>query len=135
LDYLLDTNTLSALIEANEAVISRVSRIDPAQYAYTSVICEGELLFGLASAPPSKQAGLKEQVRAGLAAMAGIVSVDREAARVYSEIRYYLQVTGQPMGDNDMWIAAIGVANDYTLVSHDDAFARIPGLKLEDWLA
>jgi tRNA(fMet)-specific endonuclease VapC len=135
LDYLLDTNTLSALIEANQAVVSRISRIGPAEYACTSVISEGELLFGLESAPPSRHAKLNDQIRAGLSAMADIVPVFRQAARAYSDIRYYLQMTGQPMGENDMWIAAIALANDYTLVSHDNAFTRIPTLKVEDWLA
>jgi tRNA(fMet)-specific endonuclease VapC len=134
-DYLLDTNTISALIVKNDAVASRISHIGPAEYAYTSVISEGELLFGLASAPQSRQQPLTEQVQAVLSAMADIIPVTRPAARLYSEIRYHLKVTGQPMRDNDLWIAAIAMAQNYTLVSHDEAFSRITDLKWEDWLA
>lgn len=39
-----------------------------------------------------------------------------------------------PIGPNDMLIAAIALANDLTLVTHNTAeFSRVPGLSLEDW--
>ena len=135
MDYLLDTNTLSALIETNQSIVSRISRIGPAEYVCSSVITEGELLFGLVNAPVSRQAPLAERIEMGLAAMAEIVPLTRPVTGVYSKIRYDLKMTGQPLPDNDVWIAAVAMANGYTLVSHDAAFSRIPGLKLEDWLA
>ena len=135
MDYLLDTNTLSALIETNQAIVSRIDRVGPAEYVYSSVITEGELLFGLVNAPSSRQAPLAVRIEIGLAAMAQIVPLTRPIADAYSDIRYHLKVTGQLLPDNDIWIAAVAMANGFTLVSHDAAFARIPGLKLEDWLA
>ena len=135
MDYLLDTNTLSALIETNDAVVTRVSRVGGAEYVYSSVIAEGELLYGLANAAAHKKEWLAERIQTGLRAMADLIPVSRAAAEAYCNIRYHLKVTGQPLPDNDTWIAAVAMANNYTLVSHDAAFARIPGLRLEDWLA
>ena len=37
------------------------------------------------------------------------------------------------MSDNDLWIAAIALAEGATLVTADEAFARVPGLKTENW--
>ena len=38
------------------------------------------------------------------------------------------------MGPNDMLIAAIALANELTLVTHNTAeFSRVPGLLLDDW--
>jgi tRNA(fMet)-specific endonuclease VapC len=45
---------------------------------------------------------------------------------------------GTPIGANDLWIAAHAhaLALDATLVSHNvSEFARIDGLRLEDWAA
>jgi tRNA(fMet)-specific endonuclease VapC len=43
---------------------------------------------------------------------------------------------GTPIGANDLWIAAHALALDATLVSHNvREFARIDGLRLEDWAA
>src|SRR5574341_780645 len=54
--------------------------------------------------------------------------------QAYSSIRYDLKVKGRLLPDNVLWIAATAVANDYVLVSHDEGFRHVTGLKLEDWL-
>ena len=39
-----------------------------------------------------------------------------------------------PIGPNDLLIAAIAIANDFTLVTHNTReFGRVDGLKYEDW--
>ncbi len=59
---------------------------------------------------------------------------DDKAAKVYSEIRADLEKMGQPIGPNDLLIAAIAIANDVMLVTHNThEFGRVKGLKLEDW--
>jgi tRNA(fMet)-specific endonuclease VapC len=40
----------------------------------------------------------------------------------------------RPLSPNDLLIAAHALALDATLVSADAAFARVPGLRLENWL-
>lgn len=132
--YLLDTNILSALMEENEMALGHAARIAHGGAAYLSAISQGELLFGLLNAPPSKQAGLAERINRGIGLLAGVVPVDRAAAQAYSAIRYDLKVRGRLIPDNDLWIAATAMANDFTLVSHDDGFRHITGLKLEDWV-
>jgi tRNA(fMet)-specific endonuclease VapC len=49
-------------------------------------------------------------------------------------IRRHLESFGLPIGPYDMQIAAIALANDCTLVTHNTGeFSRVPGLVIEDW--
>ena len=59
---------------------------------------------------------------------------DDRAADVYGQIRADLARKGTPIGPNDFMIAAITLANDLTLVTHNVAeFGRVPALRVEDW--
>jgi tRNA(fMet)-specific endonuclease VapC len=59
---------------------------------------------------------------------------DDAAAEVYGQIRAELTRRGTPIGPNDLLIAAIAVARNLTLVTHNTAeFSRVPNLHFEDW--
>jgi len=135
MNYLLDTNVISYVVDKRTSALSRFHGIGPEDNLYSCAITEGELLFGVANAPVAKRNELLAEISGVLVDLAGVVPVDRASAEAYSDIRYDLKMRGQSLPDNDIWIAAVAMANDYTLVSHDAAFARIPGLNLEDWLA
>ena len=53
----------------------------------------------------------------------------------YAQLRAHMESAGTPLSPNDMLIAAHALALDAILVSADGAFARVPGLGLENWLA
>jgi len=59
---------------------------------------------------------------------------DDSAAARYGPIRAHLERGGQKIGANDLFIAAIALANNLILVTHNiNEFARVPGLTIEDW--
>jgi len=59
---------------------------------------------------------------------------DDRAAKVYGEIRAQLAAKGTPIGPNDLMIAAIAVANNVILVTHNTReFSRVDRLRIEDW--
>ncbi|WP_434151892.1 type II toxin-antitoxin system VapC family toxin [Methylocaldum gracile subsp. desertum] len=59
---------------------------------------------------------------------------DGNAARLCGELRADLARKGKPIGPYDLQIAAVALANDLTLVTHNTVeFGRIDGLRLEDW--
>ena len=59
---------------------------------------------------------------------------DDFAALIYGRIRSQLAALGTPIGPNDLQIAAIALANNLTLVTHNTReFSRVSGLILEDW--
>jgi tRNA(fMet)-specific endonuclease VapC len=63
-------------------------------------------------------------------------SFDGDAARIFGEIRADLARKGKPIGPYDLQIAAIALANDCVLVTHNTGeFSRVVDLKIEDWEA
>jgi tRNA(fMet)-specific endonuclease VapC len=60
--------------------------------------------------------------------------LDDHAAEIAATIRADLAAKGTPIGPYDVLIAAIALANDLTLVTHNTReFGRVAGLKMEDW--
>jgi tRNA(fMet)-specific endonuclease VapC len=59
---------------------------------------------------------------------------DDRAAEAYGRIRTALERLGQLIGPNDLLIAAIAVAHDVILVTHNThEFQRVDELRIEDW--
>jgi tRNA(fMet)-specific endonuclease VapC len=58
---------------------------------------------------------------------------DDRAADQFVRIRRHLESLGQMIGPYDVQIAAITLANQGTLVTHNvSEFSRVPGLSIED---
>lgn len=63
-----------------------------------------------------------------------VAALEREVAGSYAEIRTALKNTGRPISANDYFIAAHAMTLDAILVTADQAFGFVPGLKVENWL-
>jgi tRNA(fMet)-specific endonuclease VapC len=63
-----------------------------------------------------------------------IVSFDSDAANAYANIRAQLEKRGEPIGANDLIIAATALSRNGRLITHNvSEFGRIRGLEVEDW--
>ena len=128
--YLLDTNTASYVIKGNyPRVRERLLNVPMAEVGI-SVVTEAELRFGVARRPEATT--LKTVVEEFLLRVE-VLPWNSEAARHYARIRAVLEKEGEPMGNLDLMIAAQAVAAETVLVTHDQAFRRVKGLKVEDW--
>jgi tRNA(fMet)-specific endonuclease VapC len=59
---------------------------------------------------------------------------DDRCAEEAAQIRADLAAQGKPIGPHDILIAATARAHDAVLVTHNTSeFARVTGLRLEDW--
>ncbi|MDD1418204.1 type II toxin-antitoxin system VapC family toxin [Dolichospermum sp. ST_sed1] len=59
---------------------------------------------------------------------------DDDASLIYGRIRAELSSKGIMIGSNDLQIAAIAMANNLILVTHNvKEFSRVNGLQFEDW--
>jgi tRNA(fMet)-specific endonuclease VapC len=59
---------------------------------------------------------------------------DDTAADHYARIGADLYSRGVPIGPNDLIIAAIALAHNVTLITHNiSEFGRVAGLRIEDW--
>ena len=64
-----------------------------------------------------------------------VLPYDDKAAWQYGNIRAALEKLGQPIGINDLHIAAHARSNGLTLVTNNQReFERVPGLLLENWV-
>ena len=97
--------------------------------ASTTRINEFELLVGMKlSNKPVENAKKVEELLSGLK----ILDLSKEAIQKASDIRANLIKTGQIIGINDVFIAAIAITNNEPLLTKNIAhFQRIPGLKIQ----
>lgn len=130
--YLLDTNVLSALGREPQGPVYAALQARLPDTACTSVVVASEIRFGL-------QRGVSARVRVQMNAILTAIDIlpyDLPADMHYGEIRAHLEKIGQPIGANDLLIAAQARALGMILVTHNvREFARVPGLVVEDWLA
>ena len=129
--YLLDTNTVSALIKSPQGrVTQKISEIGAACIC-TSVVVAAELRFGVAKRGART---LGRKVDAVLASME-ILGLEPPVDHFYADLRQHLQKSGTTIGANDLWIAAQCLALGLDVVTQNGReFKRVPGLKVHDWV-
>ena len=127
---LLDTNTISALFHDPFGPVA--VKIDAANQGdiCTSIVVACELRFGAQKRGSTK---LTTWVEATLNDL-DVQPLGSDADHHYARLRVELECKGTPISGNDMLIAAHALALDATLVTANTrAFARVEGLKLENW--
>jgi tRNA(fMet)-specific endonuclease VapC len=129
--YLLDTNIVSDLLRHPQgAAAAHIQRVGETQVC-TSIIVASELRYGAAKKGSPR---LTAQLEAILGALATLPFEAPADAR-YGELRARLESAGQPIGGNDLLIAAHALSLRYTLVTDNDReFGRVDGLRCENWL-
>jgi tRNA(fMet)-specific endonuclease VapC len=129
--FLLDTNILSDLIRNPQGrVAARIRAVGEAQVC-TSIIVAAELRYGAAKKGSVR---LTAQLNTVLAAVE-ILAFDAPADVVYGRLRSNLERIGQPIGGNDLLLAAHAIAFGHTLVTDNEReFARVDELEWENWL-
>jgi tRNA(fMet)-specific endonuclease VapC len=129
--YLLDPNMVSDLVRVPRGrVAQRVQAVGEANVC-TSIVVAAELRYGAAK---KGSARLTEQLEAVLGAL-NVLPLEEPADETYGSIRTRLEQAGQPIGANDLLIAAQTVALGHTLVTDNEReFTRVQGLACENWL-
>jgi tRNA(fMet)-specific endonuclease VapC len=132
--FLLDTNVCIAFINnRSDRVRARFNqaRLAGAQLT-TSPLVVHELWYGVAKSQKSRQTA--EAVTAFLSRYLTILEYSMTDAQTAGEIRADLERQGKPIGAYDTLIAGQALARNLILVTGNTReFARVPGLKLEDW--
>ena len=129
--YLLDTNIVSALVRDPAGDITRRIRDVGEANVCTSIIVAAELRYG---ATKKQSTRLASQLEAVLSALE-VVPLEAPVDAVYGRIRAQLEQAGQPIGGNDLLIAAHALALQCTVVTDNQReFERVDGLVVENWL-
>lgn len=92
-----------------------------------SILSCGEIYEGLARVP---DASPQHRAFAELVESVEVLLPDINVARQYGLIRSQLRQQGQLIPDNDMWLAAMAIVHDLTIVSRDRHFTRIQAIRL-----
>jgi len=129
--YLLDTNPCIVYLRGkNPLVQQRMAAQAPGEVVLCS-ITTAELYFGAEKG--NNPLGGKQQVDAFVAPFLSL-PFDERCVGDYARLRADLEIRGLPIDENDYLIAAIALAHNLVLVTHNTLhFSRIPGLQLEDW--
>lgn len=129
--YLLDTNIVSDLVRVPQGrAASRVRMVGDSAVC-TSIIVAAELRYGAAK---KGSARLTAQLEAVLQALP-VIALESPSDATYGRLRAELETAGQPIGGNDLLIAAHAITLGHTLVTDNEReFGRVTGLRCENWL-
>ena len=127
---MLDTNIVIYTIKQRPIEVKEKFNLVATQLCISS-ISVAELIFGAEnSQTPEKNLKIIENFLSRLQ----ILDYGVDAALQYGNIKAYLKKLGKPIGENDLHIAAHARSKGFILVTNNTReFARIDGLKLENW--
>jgi tRNA(fMet)-specific endonuclease VapC len=129
--FMLDTSIVSDIVRHPQGrVAKRIAEVGETQVC-TSIVVAAELRCGAARKGTPR---LAEQLESVLRAII-VLPLDTPVDMVYGTLRARLEETGQPIGANDLFVAAHALALRCTLVTDNEReFARIKALPVENWL-
>jgi len=130
ISYMLDTNICIYIINARPpAVLERFRRERLGSISISSVTA-AELAFGVAKSGSARNREALEMFLAPLE----VLPFDASAIWHYGDLRAALERRGEPIGALDTMIAAHAMASNTILVTNNTReFARVAGLRLENW--
>jgi len=124
---ILDTNALSAFVDGDEAVgdiLRRESR------AAIPVVVLGEFRYGIAASRHRSE--YENWLEKHLPAF-DILAVTEHTAMAYAALRVALKKAGQPIPANDAWIAALALEHRLPILSRDEHFDIVRGVRRRGW--
>lgn len=132
LKYLLDTNIVIYVIKRRPIEVLELFNANASRMAI-SVVTLAELLHGAEkSAQPTSNLAVVEDFCSRLQ----VLSYTPKAAQHYGSIRASLEMMGQPIGVNDLHIAAHARSEGLVLVTNNiREFEKVPALQVENWVA
>ena len=127
---LIDTNAYSSYLLGNENMLNILSN---ANIVYMSVIVLAELYYGFKGG--NKESWNKELLLNFIdKPTVNIIDVTIETSEIFAEIKNYLKSAGNPIPINDVWIAAHSIETGSVLITNDDHFKKIHGIRFQNYL-
>lgn len=131
LRYLLDTNIVIYVLKRRPVEVLSTFNANASRMAMSSITL-AELLHGA-----EKSSRVSENLAAieDFCSRLQVLPYGPKAAQHYGAIRAALEKLGQPIGVNDMHIAAHARSEGLVLVTNNmSEFARVPALEAENWV-
>lgn len=123
---LLDTNAYSGFMAGDKKVFDYIVE---AEVIYLSTIVIGELFAGFHGGEKFVQN--REELKDFLGKDGvTIIDVTMETAEIFGELRSGLAKKGKMIPINDIWIAAHAIETGSKLITYDDHFKNINGVRI-----
>ena len=131
LRYLLDTNFVIYVLKQRPIEVLATFNVNASRMAISSITL-AELFHG---AEKSSRVSENMATIEDFCSRLEVVPYGPKAAQHYGVIRAALEKLGQPIGVNDMHIAAHARSEGLVLVTNNmGEFARVPALEAENWV-
>ena len=128
MSYLLDTNSVIAILKGHAGFLARMRRFRPRDFALPSIVAH-ELFYGA-----FKGKRIADNLDRIDALRFEVLEFGRQDARRAGELRAELAGSGTPIGPYDVLIAGQAIVRGLTLITHNvREFERVPALLVEDW--
>ncbi len=135
MNFVLDTNALSALMRAEPEALARLRTFARNEVGLPQPVIS-EIHYGLARLPASKQKRVLEARFQLFADELPRIAWTDDVSVQFGRAKALLEKRGDRIDDFDLAIAAHALAFDATLVTANRKhMIRIPGLKVETWQA
>ena len=129
--YLFDTNHISSLFKPNSPLTEKIRTATNTKFGIsTSTLAELWYMVYKSQRFPQNVQQLQELLDAH-----AYYAFDQHAAEKFGQLKTRLRRSGRNVADVDLQIAAVALTNDLTLLTADQAFANVPDLISENWLA
>ena len=124
---ILDTNALSAWAGGDGALLQSLPKD---RMWLLPVVVLGEFAFGIRR---SRDRVELERWLSEVKNACVVLGIDADTADHYADIREELRTAGNPIPENDVWIAAICRQHNLPLVTRDGHFDQVSRLKRITW--
>lgn len=124
---ILDTNAVSALLAGDPALQVALAATDR---HHLPTVTLGEYRYGLRS---SRQRPALDPLLDELETESFLLVLNSATARHYADIRHELKLAGHPIPENDIWIAALARQHRLPIVSCDEHFDAVTGVRRIGW--
>lgn len=131
LKYLLDTNIVIYVIKRRPIEVMGVFNENAGRMAISAITLSELYHRAEKSAKVAQNLAVVEE----FSSLLDVLPYTAKAASHYGAIRAALEKAGQPIGLNDLHIAAHARSEGLTLVTNNlGEFERVPGLLVENWV-
>ncbi len=132
MDYLLDTNHASRLLEGNKSISTRINTLKNSGSGFgISISILGELFFAVYA---SRRKDENLQQLKGFLDDVIIWDYDIPAAEEFGKIQAEQKSKGKPIPSIDAQIAAVARIHNLTILTADQHFDFVYGINVENWL-
>lgn len=125
--FLLDTNIIVDLLNGE---VSIADKIDKAKEIHIPIIVIGELYYG--ALYPTHVQKNTNAIKI-LTSNYSVLQIDEATTIVYGNIKAELRKKGNPIPENDIWIAAIAQRYSLYLATRDKHFKQIESIQIKNW--